>query len=225
MTTKKIFLPFSYGSILRLAFFATAVLALVSFLGPCFAQAEEPKVGKKEAGKYFQKETEVQEVSSSRSRGDGLLMLHVGGFSNSTAYQWKDNNKRTGVGRASYGVTYLYDQWGSLDVSIRLDFIEYKVDDERALKLSLLPLWTFPMAESHFPLYFGFGVGPGVFFNQLADESTLSLDYQLIAGARFLDIVENFGAFIEFGLKNHLHVLSDGQFNGTALVAGIAFTF
>ncbi len=204
---------------------AMGVFAILTFSELSSARAEDPKVGKKEANKYFQKEIETQDVSSPRSKGDGLLMLHVGGFSNSTAYQWKDNNKRTGVGRASYGVTYLYDHWGSLDVNIRLDFIEYKVDDERALKLSLLPLWTFPMAESHFPLYFGFGVGPGVYFNQLAEESTLSLDYQLIAGARFLDLVENFGAFIEFGLKNHLHVLSDGQFNGTALVAGIAFTF
>lgn len=212
-------------SLIRFSPLFSAVLTVLAMSALTPARAEEPKVGKKEASKYFQKEADAPEAPSSHSKGDGLLMLHVGGFSNSTAYQWKDNNKRTGVGKATYGVTYLYDQWGSLDVNLRLDFIEYKVDDERALKLSLLPLWTFPMAERHFPLYFGFGVGPGVFFNQLADESNLSLDYQLIVGARFLDIVENFGAFVEFGLKNHLHVLSDGQFNGTALVAGLAFTF
>lgn len=206
---------------------ATVKFSLVIAAFFCFStgKAEDPQVGKNVAGKYFQRDSEEKEMSNSRSNAEGLLMLHVGGFSSSTSYQWKDNNKRTGVGKASYGVTYLYDHWGSLDVNLRLDFIEYKIDDERALKLSLLPLWTFPLAEKHFPLYFGFGVGPGIFFNQLADESNISLDYQLIAGVRFLDIVENFGAFIEFGLKNHLHVLSDGQFNGTALGAGVAFTF
>lgn len=199
-------------------------LATSSLLCLPLARAEDPVVGKNAAGKYFQRDAEIKETTA-RTTGEGLLMLHVGGFTSSTSYQWGGNAKQTDIGKATYGVTYLYDRWGNLDVNIRMDFIEYKVVNERALKLSLLPLWTFPMAERHFPLYFGFGVGPGVFFNQLPEESNLSLDYQLIAGARFLDLYENFGAFIEFGLKNHLHVLSDGQFNGTALVAGCAFTF
>ena len=202
----------------------TVVLATSSLLCLSWARAEEPVVGKNAAGKYFQKDSEDRE-SALRANAESLLMLHVGGFSSSTSWDWKDSTKRGGVGKATYGVTYLYDHWGSLDVNIRLDFIEYKIDEERATKLSLMPLWTFPMAERHFPLYFGFGIGPGIFFTQLPDESNLSVDYQLIAGARFMDLYENFGAFIEFGLKNHLQVLSDGQFNGTALAAGCVFTF
>ncbi len=196
-----------------------AVLMVLATYSPR-SLAQEPKVGRNAAAKYFQKEQEVRSRST-----DSLLMLHIGGYSSSTSYQWKDNDKRTGVGKASYGVTYLYDQWGSLDMNLRFDFNEYKIDEDRATKLSILPLFTFPMADRHFPLYFGFGAGPGVYFTQLADESNISLDYQLILGARLLDLVENFGFFIEYGMKNHLHVLSDGQFNGTALTTGAVFTF
>lgn len=198
----------------------------VALLSSSISFAQDPQVGRKAAAKYFQKDTEEEGEDPAPSKSnDGLLMLHIGGFTSSTSYQWKDNDKRTGVGKASYGVTYLFDHWGALDTNIRFDFIEYKVDDSRATKMSVLPLWTFPMAERNFPLYFGFGAGLGVYFQQLEDESNISLDYQLVAGARFVDLVENFGAFVEFGLKNHLHVLSDGQFNGTTLAAGAVFTF
>lgn len=183
-----------------------------------------PKVGRRAAAKYFEDSTPSREVASS-SGGDGLLMLHIGGYSSSTSYAWKDSTKRTGVGRATYGLTYLFDQWGGLDVNLRMDFAEFKVDEERATKLSVMPLLTFPKAETKFPLYFGFGAGAGIFFTQLQDESNLSLDYQLILGARWIDFYENLGAFIEFGMKNHIHVLSDGQFNGMPLSVGVMFTF
>ncbi|MEZ0391852.1 MAG: hypothetical protein ACAH59_06535 [Pseudobdellovibrionaceae bacterium] len=193
------------------------------------AQAQSPRVGRKEAAKYFSSDLEPSSETASRAPssagGDRLLMLHIGAYSQSASYNWKDSDKRQGVGKATYGVTYLYDQWSGIDVNIRFDFNEYKIDDESATKLSAMPLWTFPMSESRFPLYFGAGVGAGVFFTQLPEESNISFDYQLIAGARFMDLIENFGAFVEFGLKNHLHLLSDGQFNGTAWSAGAVFTF
>jgi hypothetical protein len=195
-----------------------------------WASAETPRVGRNAAARYFSGkdvDTNPQPTPAARESSgfERLLMLHVGGYTSSTAYEWKDSNKRTGVGKATYGVTYLFDQWNGIDLNMRFDFNEYKIDDERATKLSLMPLWTFPMAESKFPLYFGFGAGLGVFFNQIENESNLSFDYQVIAGARFLDLIENCGAFVEFGMKNHLHLLSDGQFNGTALSAGAVFTF
>jgi hypothetical protein len=203
-------------------------LIFFSFISQASHAEETPRVGRKAAARYLTREPQLQpstESSDSRGSSDRLLMLHVGGYSSSTSYQWKDSDKRSGVGKATYGITYLFDQWHGLDVNIRFDFNEYKIDDERATKLSILPLWTFPMAESKFPLYFGFGVGGGIYFTQLSDESNLSLDYQLVGGARFTDLIENCGAFVEFGLKNHLHLLSDGQFNGTAVSAGAVFTF
>lgn len=223
------------------------VLVLVSGLAmTAGAQGSQPIVGRKAAAKYFERRPnqaidvsdQDDEVVNTRSGSRGsansgsdsgsggeLMMLGLGSFVNSTAYNWKGTDKRDNVGRLSYGVTYLFDAWSKIDTNLRLDFNEYKLDDDRAVKLSIMPMWTFPQFDSRFPIYFGFGVGLGVFFVQVPDESNLSLDYQLVAGTRFLDLYENFGFFVELALKNHLHLLSDGQFNGTALTAGAAFTF
>ncbi len=194
------------------------------------AFAESPRVGRRAAAKYLSQAgpgTDDESLAAVEKimPMDRLLMLHVGGYTSSVSYHWKDSEKRKNIGTATYGVTYLWDQWKGLDVNLRFDFNEYKIDDERATKLSIMPLWTLPMAETDFPLYFGLGAGLGIFFVQLEDESNLSFDYQLVAGARFTDLYENFGAFLEFGLKNHLHLLSDGQVNGTAFSAGAVFTF
>lgn len=189
---------------------------------------EAPRVGRKAAAKYFENDEVSKRVPSSNGSGGGgtrLLMLSLGTYTGSKAYLWKGSETRENVGRSSYGVTYLFDEWRSLDVNLRIDFNEFKIDDDRALKMSLLPIITFPSAEARFPLYFGFGAGLGVFFQQVPEESQLALDYQLIAGARFSDLFENFGFFFEFGMKNHLHVLSDGQLNGSALTTGAVFSF
>lgn len=201
---------------------------LTTFVAAEWAEAQTPRVGRRAAAKYFQKDveadTEMVEQETRSFSGGRLLMLHLGGYSQSSSYAWKDNDRRNGVGRATYGVTYLYDQWAGIDLNIRFDYNEFKIDDKGASKLTAMPLWTFPMAETKFPLYFGAGLGPGVFFTQLQDESNISLDYQLVVGARFMELFEtNAGVLVEFGLKNHLHVLSDGQFNGTTLAVGFAF--
>ncbi|MCB0369349.1 MAG: hypothetical protein KDD45_07815, partial [Bdellovibrionales bacterium] len=97
--------------------------------------------------------------------------------------------------------------------------------NEKPLKMSILPVLIFPEASSKFPLYFGVGAGLGVFFKQVQDESNVSFDYQLFMGARFFNVYGSTGFFIETGLKNHLHITSDGQFNGSYLAAGAVFTF
>lgn len=187
---------------------------------PSFAAEKSPKVGRGAAAKYF----EAKEESSSSS-GDSVLMLHVGQYRNSESYKWKGSDKREDIGKANYGVTYLYDEWNSFDLNFRADFSEYKLDDKSASKLSLMPLIIFPRAETRFPVYFGVGGGLGVFFTQIEEESNLSLDYQLLVGVRLMDLYEGVGAFLEYGMKNHLHVLSDGQFNATALNIGAIFSF
>jgi hypothetical protein len=205
----------------------------------CFhsvAQADElPKVGRRAAAKYFEKRepsaqnegSQSSEVSSGGS-SDHYLALHVGRMMSSQSYEWGQGNQ-TDVGEMTAGVTYRVGEWkNSMDLNIRMDFIEYKVagnGEQKPLKLSLIPLVTFPDASSKFPLYFGFGAGPGIFFRQTENEASLSLDYQLIAGARFFDIFENAGFFVESGLKNHLQLWNSGQFNGTFLSAGAVFTF
>jgi len=178
--------------------------------------------GKGAAAKYLAKEPEAPSRSAS---DNGMLMLQVGPFTDSVSYAWKGSDKRTKVGSATYGVTYLFDQWNSIDVNFRGEFTEYKIDDQQLLKLSLMPLWTFPMWESHFPLYFGLGAGLGIFFKQVESESNLAFDYQLVLGVRVPELLQNAGFAMEFGMKNHLHLLSDGQFNGTTLTVGTVFTF
>lgn len=212
------------------------VMSILKSLGVMFVvfsiaaigHAEEaPRVGRNAAAKYFQA-PEENERRPAQSRGsiDHYLAIHIGKYMGSRSYEWNGGGKKD-VGGATGGVTYRVDEWnGQLDWNIRLDFQEFDVGgDEKPLKFSILPLLTFPEANSRFPLYFGFGVGPGIFFKQTSGESSLSLDYQLVAGARFFDIADNTGFFIESGLKNHLHLLTSGQLNGTFLSAGALFTF
>ncbi|MFN7729599.1 MAG: hypothetical protein ACK5P7_10625 [Bdellovibrio sp.] len=214
------------------------VLLIGGLVAPSLAEARQPIVGRKAASKYFENDREkIRGPAQTNNEGGGgsagdrgggvseqLLMLSLGSFIGSNAYVWGPTSEENG-GRMSYGVTYLYDEWAGLDMNIRADFNEYRVEGQHAKKLSLLPLITFPRAAARFPLYFGLGAGLGVFFQQIPDESNLSFDYQLVAGARFMDLFENFGFFFELGMKNHLHLLSDGQVNGNTMTAGGVFSF
>jgi hypothetical protein len=218
-------------------FFPSILIILLGIQG--FAQADEPpRVGRGAASKYFEKRSpdageEAVEPSSGSQSGSGpndhYLALHVGKMMDSTAYEWGAMGKQTDVGDFTAGLTYRVGEWrNSMDLNMRIDFIQFNIvgnGEPKPLKMSILPLVTFPDAAAKFPLYFGFGAGPGVFFRQTDGEASLSLDYQLIAGARFFDIFENAGFFIESGLKNHLQLWNSGQFNGTFLSAGAVFTF
>jgi hypothetical protein len=130
------------------------------------------------------------------------------------------------VARLSGGVTYRIGEWQwGMDSNFRAEFQSYKVGDDRPLKLSIMPLITFPDVNSKFPVYFGAGAGMGVFFKQIENESALSLDIQLLAGVRLFDVLENTGFFIETGLKNHMNLLSDGGVNAVYFSGGAIFTF
>lgn len=191
----------------------------------CQARAEQPEVGRAAAAKYFQKRAPSQE-NATMGPEDHYLALHVGAYTSSQAYEWGRHGKEENVGGTDVGVTYRVGEWqNSMDLNVRIEFEEYKVADEKPTKLSFMPLITFPDASSKFPLYFGAGAGLGVFMNQIKEESSLSLDYQVVAGARFFNVFENTGFFIESGLKNHLLITSSGQLNGVFVAAGALFTF
>ncbi len=189
-----------------------------------------PTVGRKAAAKYFEEDSrknlESPTSESPTPATGGILMLHIGQYTESHSYRWSPSGSLDGVGQANYGVTYLYDSFHRMDTHIRADFSEYSLADERAVKLAVLSMLTFPGVETKFPLYFGLGAGLGVFFQQLKQKSNLSLDYEAIMGLRFLNIGgSTVGAFAEFGMKNHILLLSEGQFNGTNLSAGVVFSF
>lgn len=190
------------------------------------AIAQAPKVGRGAAAKYLSKDKVEESPSKSKvSDGDNFLSILVGPFVSSASYAWKGNDKRTGIGKNNLAVTYLFDQWNGIDTNIRIELTEFGMDDEKPSKLSLLPLWTLPMAETHFPLYFGLGAGVGIFLKQIEQESNLTLEYQAVTGLRFPNLLESSGFIVELGFKNHLHLLSDGQFSGTSLSVGAIFNF
>lgn len=190
--------------------------------------AEAPKVGRAAAAKYFERRAPSAEKddSSGGGGGDHYLQLHVGKFMNGQAWDWAQKGREDNAGSYSWGVTYRMYEWASsTDLSLRIDFNEYDVGGQKPQKMSLMPLLTFPDANSRFPLYFGAGAGVGIFFKQIPDKSPIALDYQLIMGARFFDVFNNCGFFLETGMKNSLLLTSSGQFNGVFLTGGAVFTF
>lgn len=188
------------------------------------AQNSQPVVGRRAAARYFENSEPSQNYSSGGA--SHYLALHFGRYMGSQSYEWGKNGQEDDVGENTFGVTYRVGEWqNSMDLNMRIDYAEYTLAGEKSSKISFMPLLTFPDANSRFPLYFGAGLGMGVFFKQVDKKSAVSLDYQLILGARFFDIFENTGFFIEAGLKNHVHLLSSGQLNGTFLASGLVFTF
>jgi hypothetical protein len=221
------------------------LVTLLMLSTPAFAQMVEvkdepasqpatsqPATGKEAAGEYFK--ARKADPSARRVANDGgatprYLAIHVGSFFTSQAYKW-GRGDQDDPGKLNAGVTYRMGEWvNSMDLAFRFDYTNYEFDnctgECRARKLSFSGILTFPDSNSRFPLYFGGGLGAGFFIKNLNKESALALDYQLIAGARFLDVFENVGFMVETGLKNHLLLLSDGQFNGVYLNVGTVFAF
>lgn len=194
----------------------------------CFAtgtaSAAAKRVGRQAAAEYFQNNSATS-ASNGASGGDNFMMIDYGAFTKSEAYQWPLTGPKKSVAKATYGITYFLSEWNSLDLNLRADFNEFLINQERLVKISFLPLITFPRIETRFPIYFGMGAGLGVFFKQIDSESNLSFDYQLVTGVRMMDLLNGMGFFVEYGLKNHLHLLSDGQLNATAVTGGAVFSF
>jgi hypothetical protein len=196
----------------------TTLIFVVSLMFSSFAFAQQ--VGREAAGKFFKRET------ASMSSDDHYLSIHFGKFMESSAWEWGQKERQDNVGNYQLGITYKVDKFtDTMDWNIRIEGTEYDVAGEKPFKLSFVPIILFPEATSKFPLYFGAGAGLGVFFRQVKEESYLAFDYQLLMGARFFDVYENAGFFIESGIKNHLLLLTSGQFNSVFLSLGAVFSF
>lgn len=200
--------------------------------------AESPKVGKKAAAKYFQaqnKNNNYGEDSALVGRkpaietldsSDHYLTISFGKMTQSDAYNWGLNTKETDVGGTVFDLTYRLTMDNALyDQGIRISYADYTPAGQRAQKLSFMYAMLLPDAGSQFPLYFGVAFGPGIFMKQLTDESALTLDYQLLLGLRLFNVFNRSGFSIEGGLRNHLQLTSDGQFNSVYATAGAVFTF
>lgn len=187
-----------------------------------------PVVGNKAAEGYFKKRKSSSSVQARKRRrpvGDHLLMFHLGGFLKDDSYAWGGKGNEN-IGDMSMGLTYQMGEWvNSTDFMLRIDFSGFELPEGKASKMTIMPMITFPDAKSNFPLYFGGGVGVGIFYKQVGGESNLSLDYSLLAGLKFNNVFENMGVFVESGVKNHVLLLSTGQFNSVFLNAGTIFSF
>lgn len=194
------------------------------------APVKNQPTGKGAAQKFFNNKSSDSSESSSSSTNsfggeDHYMMLGLGAFVNSKSYKWGPNAEDSGEFTA--GVTYRFGEWvNSMDFLVRMEYQTFDHDVSKdPKKISILPTLIFPDARSGFPLYFGGGLGLGIFFNQLDDESNLSFDYQLFVGGRVLNVFNTVGFFAEMGIKNHIHLLSSGQFDGVFFTAGSVFTF
>lgn len=191
--------------------------------------APKKKVGEGAAREYFTERKNSESNNSDHESGaEGVryMAIQLGSFMSDTQHRWGGARRADDVGELTLGVTYRVGEWvNSMDLLARIEYQMYEIDNQTTKKLSLLPMITFPDVRSGFPLYFGAGAGLGLFLDQVPDESDLSLDYQIIAGLRLMDMFENGGVILETGLKGHFHLIGSGQFSGTFLSVGGAFTF
>jgi hypothetical protein len=188
----------------------------------------DSSAGTEQAQKYFQKRKTLDRSPSTAGEGGSaahFLALHIGTFLDDSAYRWGATTERN-VGQFNAGVTYRLGEWlNSADFMIRAEYTSFSLNEGSAGKISFVPMIMFPDSNSRFPLYFGLGAGPGFYLKQLPSHSVMSLDYQLVVGARFLNVVDRMGFFVEFGLKNDFQLFSPGQFDGLFLGAGAAWVF
>lgn len=154
------------------------------------------------------------------------MQIYAGGFLTDKTYNWGGEAQKN-KGNWFLGFNYRLGEWNSTaDFSLRVEYQTFELNQGPARKLSTTFLFTLPDAPSKFPVYFGVALGPGFFLKQIKDESTISLDYQLLLGIRLFDMIDSGGFFIETGIKDHILLLSDGQFSeGFFMSAGAVFTF
>lgn len=193
------------------------------------------ETGRDKAQQYFQsrKSTAASAPVQPSGAAPHYLAVHFGTYFSDQAYNWGNEDIRSnggwgsGAGKFNGGVTYRFGEWvNSMDLSLRMEYTSYDLGEAgSARKLSFSPVITFPDASSRFPLYFGGGAGLGLFVQQARGRSPVSFDWQVLAGVRFLDVIGKVGFMVETGLKSHIFILSQGQYNGVYLNVGSVFAF
>ena len=202
------------------------------------ARKGQPRVGRRAAEKYMgrnpthdgttdsETSNRTRETRHTSSADAHYLAVHFGLYMSDLAYKWGPGDKVTHPGNYNIGVSYRLGEWvNSMDLNLRMDFSEYSLSGGVASKLAILPMITFPDVASRFPLYFGVGAGLGIFMHQLDSESSVAFEYQVIGGLRFFNVLPDTGFFIEGGVKNHVLLFTDGQFNGPFVALGSVFLF
>jgi hypothetical protein len=179
--------------------------------------------GKTAAMKYFSAKGESnlrgpQSLKESTTEYKNLLALSVGTLISSQSYQWDGKNKEGWSVEGSY-----LRQGENISQGFHLEYQKFNDSfAEELSKVSFLISFTFP-ARVSFPVYIAVAAGPGYFIKQRKDESEFSLDYKAFLGLRLNQSQSQY--FVQSGVKNHVHVLSDGQFIGWFVSSGVAYKF
>lgn len=188
--------------------------------------------GENKARQYFEgqkpgksKKKQARTPASEGGNAPHYLALHIGTYVDDQAYRWSGGDQHN-VGQVNIGVTYRLGEWvNTADFMIRSEYSSYNLDDGSARKLDFVAMLMFPDSSSRFPLYFAAGVGPGFYLKQLHGHSSMSLDYQIVGGVRFLNVFDRLGFLAEFGMKSDFQLFSPGQFNGLFAGVGTVWTF
>ena len=197
--------------------FILAILQVFS----CPGWAED--TGKSAAMKYFTGDAKKQ-ISTRNPAGSGevpsqkILAVAVGSLINSKNYNWSEENF------SGWNVEAFYQSAGTgyFGQGFHLEMQKFAADNTELTKLSFLVSLTFPRRLS-FPVYLGLAAGPGYFLKQQENESDFTFDYKAYLGLRLHQVNSQY--FVQSGVKNHVHVLSDGQFVGWFVSSGVAYTF
>ncbi len=199
------------------------LLTLILSIKPSLGMGAE--TGKTAALKYFtgdakrQVKTRVPASQSFNLQGDQILAVAVGSLINSKSYNWAGEESIPG-----WNVEVFYQKAGTgiFGQGFHLEMQKFATGDDELTKVSMLFSLTFPRRLS-FPVYLGVAAGPGYFLKQKENESDFAFDYKAYLGLRLNQIHSQY--FVQSGVKNHVHVLSDGQFVGWFVSSGVAYTF
>lgn len=183
--------------------------------------------GKAAALKYFQhkkkKSSAAAQVSSRAAvREPGahqMLTLAVGSLLNGKSYHWIEDDD---FGGWTAEASYVDAASGTFANGFHLELQNFVQGDEKLSKISALVSFIFPRRLS-FPVYIAVAAGPGYFVKQRKNESEFSIDYKSYIGFRLDDDHSQY--FLQSGVKNHIHMLSDGQFIGWFVSSGVAYKF
>ncbi len=198
--------------------------------------SDSVRTGKAAARSYFvAREAHEKEVrdgggdrgpdSVSESSGDRYLMLGFGTFLNDKEWSWGAAHQDN-VGSMMFDVTYRINEFAnSFDLWFRAQYLTYNLTGGSAGQLAMMPIIAFPNARSGFPMYFGGGLGPGIFLKQINSSGDLGLNYVVLAGARFPNLFGSGGLYMEVGYQGLVNLLSVGQQQGVYLSAGGVFLF
>ena len=204
-----------------MAYWAKFVLLLIGFMAVVH-QSFAVETGKAAAMKYFTDQPASIKAprgpaSSGTSYGQ-LFSVSAGTLIQGKSYQWAGED----LGGWNMQIAYRRNAGYYLAQAFHLEFQKFTEAQQEFSKISLLLNFVFPRSVT-FPVYLGVGAGPGFFLKQLVNESSLTLDYKGYVGLRLNQEHSQF--ILESGIKNHVHMLSDGQFIGWFISSGVAYKF